>query len=224
MFSNATENDILKLLYNATPIANVADNAAASPLTQIAVALHSADPGEAGTMATSEVSYTGYGRVNVNRNSGGFTVTGNSVSPGANIDFGQRTDNGAQVLATHFSFGKTGGGAAQIFNRGVIGSVQGPFTALASDVVTIPGHTFLVDDRCCFYATDGSSLPAGITEGQVYFVKTVTGNDLTLSATQGGATLDITAAGDGIAYKVTPLFINQNSIPRLTTATAITID
>ena len=129
MFGNVTENDILKLLYNATAIANVADDAAASPLTQIAVALHTGDPGEAGTMSTSEVAYTGYARVNVNRNSGGFTVTNNSVSPGANINFGQRTDNGAQVVATHFSFGKTGGGAAQIFNRGVIGSVAGPFPA-----------------------------------------------------------------------------------------------
>jgi hypothetical protein len=30
---NTFENDILKLIFNATAIANIADNAAASPLT-----------------------------------------------------------------------------------------------------------------------------------------------------------------------------------------------
>lgn len=224
MFGNTTENDLAKLIYNATAIANLADNAAASPLTQIAVALHTADPGEAGTMSTSEVSYTGYARVNVNRNSGGWTVTNNSVSPAANIDFGQRTDAGGAVVATHFSTGFTGGGAAKIINRGVIGSIAGPFSGATNDNVTIPGHTLVVDDRVCFYPTEGSSLPAGITEGAVYWVKTASTDVVTLSATQGGATLDITASGDGIAYRVTPLTISQNSIPRLTTATAITID
>ena len=46
---DTTENDLLKLIFNATPIANLADNAATSPLTQLAVALHTGDPGEGGT-------------------------------------------------------------------------------------------------------------------------------------------------------------------------------
>lgn len=224
MLGNMIENDLLKLIFNATAIANLADNAASSPLTNLAVALHTADPGEAGTMSTSEVTYTGYARVSVARTTGGWTVTNNSVSPAANIDFGQRTDNGTAVVATHFSVGFTGAGAAKIINRGVIGSVQGPCTGATSDTITIPGHTLSVDDRVVFYATEGSSLPTGVTEGTVYYVKTVSGDGVTISTTQGGTTLDVTASGDGVAYKVTPLTISLNSIPRLTTSTAITID
>jgi hypothetical protein len=43
---NTFENDIAKLIFNATAIANIADNAASSPLTSLYVALHTADPGE----------------------------------------------------------------------------------------------------------------------------------------------------------------------------------
>ena len=82
------ENDLLKLIYQAVPIANISDNAAVSPLTQIFYALHSADPGEAGTQATNEVAYTGYARVAVARTVGGHTVTGSNVSPVAAIPFG----------------------------------------------------------------------------------------------------------------------------------------
>lgn len=112
------ENDLLKLLFNATAIANVADNASSSPLTQLAVALHTADPGEAGTQSTSEAAYTSYARVNVNRNSGGWTVTANSVSPVANIDFPACT--GSTSTITHATIGATGGGATKIFYSGTV--------------------------------------------------------------------------------------------------------
>jgi hypothetical protein len=115
-FSNAAETAILSLIFNATAWANYADNAATSPQTQVAVALHTADPGETGTMSTSESAYTSYARVNVNRNSGGWTVSGNSVSPAANIVFPAAT--GGSETVTHFSTGKTGGGAAAILMSG----------------------------------------------------------------------------------------------------------
>ena len=225
MYSDTFENDLQKLIYNATAIANLADNAATSPLTQLAVALHTSDPGETGTMSTNEASYTGYARVNVNRNSGGWTVTGNSVSPAANIDFGQRTDNGAAVVCTHFSVGFTGGGASKVINRGVIGSVTGPFTAAVSgNLFTQPGHGLSVGDRVCFYPTDGSSLPTGVTAGTVYWVVSVSGDTYTVSTTSGGASITVSASGDGIGYKVSPITINLNSIPRLTTSSAVTVD
>jgi hypothetical protein len=98
------ENDILKLIFNATAIADLADNDATSPATTLTVALHTADPGESGTQATSETAYTGYARVTVARTSGGWTVTNNSVSPVANIDFGECTAS-CSVTLTHFSIG-----------------------------------------------------------------------------------------------------------------------
>jgi len=102
--SDALETDILKLLFNTTTIANLAINATSSPATTLAVALHTADPGEAGNQATNEISYTGYSRVTVARSGAGWTVSGNSVSPVATIAFGQMT-GGAGGTATHMSIG-----------------------------------------------------------------------------------------------------------------------
>jgi hypothetical protein len=101
---NAFENDLLKLIFQAIAIADLADNDATSPATTLTVALHTADPGEAGDQTTNEISYTGYARVAVARSSGGWTVTANSVSPAANIDFGTMTA-GAGGTVTHFSVG-----------------------------------------------------------------------------------------------------------------------
>lgn len=112
------ENDLLKLLFNATAIANVADNAASSPLTNLSWALHTADPGESGNQSTNEITYTSYARVSVARTSGGHTVTANSVSPAASVDFPAGT--GGSGTATHFSVGPTGGGATKIFYSGTV--------------------------------------------------------------------------------------------------------
>lgn len=112
------ENDLLKLLFNATAIANVADNAATSPLTNLYVSLHTADPGETGTQATSEITYTSYARTAVARTSGGWTVTANSVSPVANIDFVAGT--GGSGTATHFVVGSLVSTAGKLFYSGTV--------------------------------------------------------------------------------------------------------
>lgn len=116
--SDTFENDLLKLIFNATAIANMADNAAASPLTNLYVALHTADPGDAGSQTTSEVAYTSYARVAVARSAGGWTVTGNSVSPVATINFPACT--GGTATATHFSVGVASSGASKILYAGAL--------------------------------------------------------------------------------------------------------
>lgn len=97
------ENDWLKLIFNATAIANIADNAGTSPLTNLFVSLHTADPGENGNQTTNETTYTGYARVSVARSGSGWTVTANSVSPTSNIDF--PTCTGGTATITHFAVG-----------------------------------------------------------------------------------------------------------------------
>jgi len=103
-FGNTFENDLLKLIFNATAIANLADNAAASPETDIGFALHTGDPGEAGTQLTSEAAYTSYARVDVTRSAGALPATNNSCSPAADIEFPVAT--GGSETITHFSAGK----------------------------------------------------------------------------------------------------------------------
>ena len=116
--SDTTENAIMLLIFNATAWANYADNAAASPQTNIHIALATADPGDSGTMSTSETTYTSYARTNVARSGSGWTVTNNSVSPAANIDAPAGT--GGSGTVTHFSAGKTGGGAVAILFSGTV--------------------------------------------------------------------------------------------------------
>jgi hypothetical protein len=120
--SDSFESSMLKLIFNATPIANIADNAVTAPLTSLYVALHTADPGEAGTQATSEISYTGYARVAVARTTGGWTVAGTApttVNPAAAITFGAMTA-GTGGTATFFSVGVAATGATTILYSGAI--------------------------------------------------------------------------------------------------------
>lgn len=125
---NTFENDVLKLIFNATAIANIADNAASSPLTNLYASLHTGDPGETGSQTTSEAAYTSYARVAVARTSGGWTVTNNSVSPVANIDFPAAT--GGTETITHAAIGTDSSGAGKILYKGSIS----PTIAVSSGV------------------------------------------------------------------------------------------
>lgn len=116
--SNSLENSLLELIFKATAIANIADNAASSPLTNLYVSLHTSDPGEAGSQTTNETSYTSYARVAVARSGSGWTVTANSASPATNIDFPQCT--GGTATITHFGVGTASSGAGVLLYKGTV--------------------------------------------------------------------------------------------------------
>lgn len=120
--SDTFENDILKLIFNATTIANIADNAATSPLTNLFVSLHTADPTDAGVQNASEATYTGYARVSVVRTTGGWTVaTAGGVTtakPVAAITFGACTAGSSTI--THFAIGVASSGATKILYAGTV--------------------------------------------------------------------------------------------------------
>lgn len=84
--SNAWENSLLLLYFNATGSANVTANAA-SPITNLYVALYTTDPGEAGTATTNEIAYTNYARVAVARSAVGWNVTNNTVINNSTVTF-----------------------------------------------------------------------------------------------------------------------------------------
>lgn len=115
---NTFENDILKLIFHGTPIANIADNAATSPLANLYLALHTADPGEDGVQTTNEISYTGYARVALVRSSSGWTITGNSVSPASIVSWPACT--AGTPTATHVSIGTAASGAGKILYKGAL--------------------------------------------------------------------------------------------------------
>lgn len=129
------ENDLLKLIFNATAIANIADNAASSPLTNLYVSLHTADPGEAGTQSTNEISYTGYARVAVARTSGGWTVTTSSVSPVAAVTFGPMTA-GSGGTATYAGVGVGASGATKLLYSGALSPSIAVVTGVTPSITT----------------------------------------------------------------------------------------
>lgn len=119
--SDVFEAAMLKIIFNGTALANVFDNAAASPIANIFVSLHTADPTDAGTQSSSECTYTGYARVAVARTTGGWTVSGTSptsCSPVANIDFGLCT--AGTNTATHFGVGTLTSGTGFLFYSGTV--------------------------------------------------------------------------------------------------------
>ena len=118
------ESDFLKLIFNATAIANIADNAATSPITNLYVSLHTADPTDAAAsgQSTNETTYTGYARVAVARTTGGWTVATNAgvttVVPVANITFGQCSAGTATV--THVGIGTLTSGNGKLLFSGAL--------------------------------------------------------------------------------------------------------
>jgi hypothetical protein len=119
--SDTTEAAILALIFNATTWANYANNATTTPETNIIVAGHTADPGDAGTQSTTEIAYTSYARVNVARTTGGWLVSGTTpsqVTPVAAINFPPGT--GGAGTMSFFSTGKSGGGATPILWSGTV--------------------------------------------------------------------------------------------------------
>jgi len=113
-------NDILKLILQAVAIANLADNAASSPDTNLYVSLHTADP-TAGNQSTSETAYTNYVRVAVARTSGGWAVSSAVGSNVAAITFAQCGVTGATI--THFGIGRLSSGTGKLLYSGSTNSL-----------------------------------------------------------------------------------------------------
>lgn len=106
---NTTENDILQHIFHAVALSWAAN-------TNLYLALHTADPGEAGSQTTSEATYTSYARVTVARDATGWDVVGNQASNDDLLQFPQCT--GGTNTITHISIGTASSGAGQIIYSG----------------------------------------------------------------------------------------------------------
>lgn len=115
---NVTDANLLKLIFQAVAIANLADNAATSPLTNLFVSLHTADPGPGGDQTTSEATYTGYARVAVARTAGGWSIASQTISNVGAINFPACTA-GSNVI-THAAVGTLTSGAGVLLYSGAL--------------------------------------------------------------------------------------------------------
>jgi hypothetical protein len=119
--ATSTCNNFLALLYNATPWANIADNATSSAITTISIALATSSYTVASTMSTNETAYTNYVRQTLPRSTtNGWTApatraTGNA----AQVTFPQCGVTGATI--TSACTGKASG-ASDVFHYGDLNS------------------------------------------------------------------------------------------------------
>ena len=119
--SNTSETKLLQLLFQNDAWELIGDASGLQPSAvagSFYVALHTADPGEAGDQTTNEVAYTGYARVAIARSAAGFSVAGAVVSNVNTVQFGECTAGTA--TATHFSVGTASGGAGSILYSGAL--------------------------------------------------------------------------------------------------------
>lgn len=113
-FSNDYGNQLLQMQFNGTTL-----NASYTG-TNLYSSLHTADPGVAGTQATSEISYTGYARLARNRTNTTFwTVSGKTVSNADAHLFGSMS-GGAGGTVTHLAIGELSTGAGKLLYAGAV--------------------------------------------------------------------------------------------------------
>ncbi len=108
----------LELLFNGTTFDNVAKNATSSPLTNLELSLHTADPAEDGNQTTHEVTYTSYARTPVARDTNGWTVVDDVAQPVSTIIWPSGT--GGSGTATFFGVGTDHTGAGRLLYSGPI--------------------------------------------------------------------------------------------------------
>lgn len=122
--ANTFENALLELVFKNTDFENIGD--AGGLLGSVTpgslyVSLHTSDPGEAGTQETNECAYGDYARVAVARSGAGWVVTGNSVSPAADVEFPEAA-SGSET-ATHWAVGSATSGAGILLYKGALSPV-----------------------------------------------------------------------------------------------------
>jgi hypothetical protein len=116
------QNALLAHIFLNEPIANVGDatglRGSVAP-GSLYVAMHTSDPGEAGSAITGETAYGGYVRRALERSTVGFTRTGSRVRPTNNVDFPMCSSNPGSPL-TFFSIVTTASGAGMILYSGAL--------------------------------------------------------------------------------------------------------
>lgn len=141
--TDAFENDILKLIFNGVAIANIADNAVSSPLTTLYLSLHTSDPTDAAASGqnTNETAYVGYARMPLERTSSGWTITGNSVSPTSNVEFGVCTAGSANI--THVGIGTASTGTGKLL---YVGALSPAISVVAGVIPRLTTASTLTED------------------------------------------------------------------------------
>lgn len=159
------------------------------------------DPGTGTNANSGEASGGSYARVSVT----------NAAASGA-----QKSNSGALTIEVpagtygFLTFWNAGSGNTNNY-KGYL-PINGSARAFATvdsagvtaDAVQSAAHGLSNDDRVMVLNVLGTSLPAGLTEGTIYYVVSVATDTFELSATSGGASVNITGQGQLYWQKIVP--------------------
>jgi hypothetical protein len=230
----ATENDFLNHWLRNAAVAGIGDASGLQPSATagiVGISFCTAWPGEAPNQTTNETNFNGYTRPTVARSAGGWNAaSGGTISPAAAISAGTKADNtGDPLVLPYWILGDaaSGTGTARAwgaFGNATFGARAFVANSVANDTIFAPAHGLAAGDRVAFFDIEsGGGLPTGVTEGDVYFVRSggLTTDEFTFATTAGGSAVNITALGSGIVIKIEPIILNQNTEARLGTSTLI---
>lgn len=195
-------------------ILDTADGAALSAWTGYIGLIKAVTDLRAGTV--TEAAYTGYGT----RPSVSFGAAANTSPTGGR----QKANDAAVTFPTNTGANEdqigwgiwtaSTGGTLRVFgfldaDPPILG------TADTADLITAPGHGLQADQRVFVLACPGAVIPTGLAENTAYYVLAtgLTTDAFKLSATSGGAAIDITASGAALFMPYKALTVATNATP-----------
>jgi len=176
-------------------------NAAIAATLPDQIALHSGFPGLVGANEISGGA-PAYARVAPSFGS----VSGASASTTAAMTF-----NVPAGTTVRWVTGLKGGVSFWVTPNG--GSPKEFIADPALDLIRATGHGYIDTQKVVFW---GGTVPGGLTEGAVYYVRDAAADTFKVAATSGGAAIDITSAGSGDCQMS---FIAEDSYPTQDTHT-----
>lgn len=207
MRTTFTSDKILNL-YRATTFT--------APATVYAGLLTAVTDAEAGTV--TETTYAGYARQAITFGVPAASLGGRQTQAGA-ITFPAKSDAGsATIIAVGIYDALTAGNLLDVimlFDGSPLAAIVNT-SDVAGNTIQSPAHALTTNDQVRFEQFPGDTpVPAGLSENTTYFVIAtgLTADVFSVSATQGGAAIDITAAGRALVMKVVPVTVNQNDAP-----------
>lgn len=187
-----------------------------APATVYAGLLTAVTDAEAGTV--TETTYGAYARQAITFGAPGAGTPGRITQASA-ITFPAKSDAGTVTLI-----------AVGIYDALTVGNLMdvillydaAPLACIvnnsdvAGNTIQSPAHGLTTNDQVRFEQFPGlPTLPAGLSENTTYFVIAtgLTADVFEVSTSQGGAAVDITAAGRGLVNRLLPVLVNQNDAP-----------
>lgn len=169
------------------------------------VSLHTGYPGAAGA---NEVVAGGYSYARQQVAAAGWNAFANGVGDNVNAVTWNNLP-AVTVVAVGFWDALAGGN----FLRGAwLSTVKRVFTItdLAGNLFASPAHGLSANDRIAFDVEELGTLPGGVDDTTLYWLIAtgLTADAFKISASQGGAEMEITAVGAGKIRKVLPQVVN----------------